>query len=444
MEPTAHYEVAGDVAVITLDNPPVNGLGSELRGGILAGLDRAEADPAIRAVLIVGNEKFFSGGADIRQFNTPKYWQPPRTIDLGERLDRARKLVVAAIGGVAMGGGLELALACHYRVALANVRLALSEVKLGLLPGGGGTLRLPRLVGVDTALDMMLSGDAVGADRAKAIGLADAIVASPLRESALAEVRALLARGAPLRRSSEIAVDAAAGLASIDRARERLRGIPAGPAAATILDVIAAGLSQSGPDVRRITDDATRALMDGPESKALRHVFFAEREAAKTDSKPAADARVERLVIAGASEAATRLAERCAALGIAVETRDTAPAASIDVRAAVHDGASSVSIALAPASGPFAVMEIAPGAAAAPVAAALALARRIGVAPVLVGRIGCTAALAESRDDMAAAGKRLVDAGDARRASDVDFIAVRALGYPAFRGGPMYAASIGA
>src|SRR5919204_4566502 len=154
----AEYAIQGAVAVITLNNPPVNGLGHEVRRGILAGLDRAEADSAVRAVVLVGSGKGFSGGADIREFNTPKAVAEPTLVTLLQAIEASSKPVIAAIHGMAMGGGLELALACHFRVAMAGAQIALPEVKLGLLPGAGGTQRLPRAVGVEAALNMIVSG----------------------------------------------------------------------------------------------------------------------------------------------------------------------------------------------------------------------------------------------------------------------------------------------
>src|SRR5215475_5453534 len=143
-----HYEVRDGVAVLRLDNPPVNSLGLELRTELVAALGRAEIDPAVGAVVITGSGKGFSGGADIREFGTPKSYAPPHLPALLRATEDLAKPVIAALDGICMGGGLELALACHYRVATSRASLALPEVKLGLLPGAGGTQRLPRLIGV--------------------------------------------------------------------------------------------------------------------------------------------------------------------------------------------------------------------------------------------------------------------------------------------------------
>src|SRR5690606_31298863 len=146
----ARYAIREGVAVITLDNPPVNGLGNALRAAIMKRLDEADADSAVKAVVLIGSAKFFSGGADIREFNQPR--TKPDLPEVNDRQDAMKKPLVAAIGGFALGGGLELALACHYRVALPGSQLGLPEVKLGILPGSGGTQRLPRIVPMAEAL----------------------------------------------------------------------------------------------------------------------------------------------------------------------------------------------------------------------------------------------------------------------------------------------------
>src|SRR5580658_1084460 len=158
------YTTHDGVAVITLNNPPVNGLGLSTRAGIVEGLERAQKDPAIKAIVLTGAGKAFSGGADITEFNTPKAMQEPTLHTVIDVVERSAKPVVAAIHSVAMGGGLELALGAHYRVASAGAQIALPEVKLGILPGAGGTQRLPRVVGLETALNMIVSGTTVLAE----------------------------------------------------------------------------------------------------------------------------------------------------------------------------------------------------------------------------------------------------------------------------------------
>src|SRR5574341_603803 len=156
---TATYELRVNVAVITLDNPPVNGLGYATRKGITDGIDRAEADAAVKAIVITGAGKAFSGGADIREFGKPEALAEPNLLSVIKVVEGCSKPVVAAVHSVCMGGGLELSLGCHYRVAAPGAQVALPEVKIGLIPGAGGTQRLPRVLGLETALNMIVSGE---------------------------------------------------------------------------------------------------------------------------------------------------------------------------------------------------------------------------------------------------------------------------------------------
>ena len=158
---TAEYKVDGDIALITLNNPPVNGLGYATRLGITEALAKANADAAVKAIVITGAGKAFSGGADIKEFGTPKALQQPNLLSVILMIENSTKPVMAAVHTVCMGGGLELALACHYRIAAPGCSVALPEVKLGLLPGAGGTQRLPRALGVEPALNMIVSGEPV-------------------------------------------------------------------------------------------------------------------------------------------------------------------------------------------------------------------------------------------------------------------------------------------
>src|SRR4051794_14539908 len=162
---TSQVQVAvdGDVAVVTLAKPPVNSLGAELRAGLVDAIDAANADPAVRAIVIAGSARAFSGGADVTEFGTPKAAREPILRNVIAVVENSPKPVVAAIAGTALGGGLELALGAHYRVAHADAQLGLPEIKLGLLPGAGGTQRLPRLLGLEAALNMIVSGDSVAA-----------------------------------------------------------------------------------------------------------------------------------------------------------------------------------------------------------------------------------------------------------------------------------------
>src|SRR3954471_3456537 len=174
MRAATQYVVRDGIAVITLDNPPVNGLSNAVRTGLLQHLKVADTDPAVKAVVIIGAGKAFCGGADIREFNAPRL--KPDLPEVNEQQDAMKKPLVAAIGGFALGGGLELALACHYRIAAAKAQLGLPEVKLGILPGSGGPQRLPRIVPVSKAVQMMTTGTPISAEEALQLGLVDEIV----------------------------------------------------------------------------------------------------------------------------------------------------------------------------------------------------------------------------------------------------------------------------
>ena len=183
--PEIDYRIDRAVAVISFANPPVNGLSQAVRAGISAALERAQSDPSVRAIVLTGAGGLFSGGADIREFGTPASLADPTLRRLIDLVETSAKPVVAAIGGTCLGGGLELALAAHYRVASADSKLGLPEVKLGLLPGAGGTQRLPRLVGVERAIDMVLSGEPVPAASLASTALLDRVVqADPLAGAA--------------------------------------------------------------------------------------------------------------------------------------------------------------------------------------------------------------------------------------------------------------------
>ena len=186
---SAKYETQGTVAVITLDNPPVNGLGYATRVAVAEGVEKANGDAAITAIVITGGGKAFSGGADIREFGSPKAIAEPNLLSLIKVLEASRKPIVAAINGVCMGGGLELALGCHFRVAAPGVAVALPEVKIGLIPGAGGTQRLPRVLGVETALNVIVSGEPVKSELLAAVPgqkLFDQIIEADLLAAAVA------------------------------------------------------------------------------------------------------------------------------------------------------------------------------------------------------------------------------------------------------------------
>jgi 3-hydroxyacyl-CoA dehydrogenase len=288
---TAEYKVHGDVAVITMNNPPVNGLGMATRQGLTAGLEKANADAAVKAIVITGAGKAFSGGADIKEFGSPKAVAEPNLLSVILAIENSAKPVVAAIHSVAMGGGLELALGCHYRIAAPGTNVALPEVKLGLIPGAGGTMRLPRVLGVETALNMIVSGEPVRSELlAQQPGqkLFDKMAASPesLMEEALAYARSVAdARPLPLVRN--MPSKHPLGDAYFQFARNMVKGMAKNfPAPVKCVDAVEASTQKKFDEGMAFEREIFTNLMFTPESRALRHIFMAERAASKIPDVP--------------------------------------------------------------------------------------------------------------------------------------------------------------
>ena len=273
---------SGRIALLTLRNPPVNSLGAALRAELHAAIQAALADGEVRALVLAGDGQFFCCGAEIREFNTPLSVREPTLRTVIAQIEDASKPVVAAIHGAALGGGLELALGCHYRVALAGASLGLPEVKLGILPGAGGTQRLPRLVGVERALTMICTGDPIAADTAATWGLVDEVYDDDLAQRAVAY--ALAVADAPLagRRVGARPVAAPADPGVYERARQeaarRYRGCVAPLACVACVEHAAGAMLQDGLGYER---ERFLELVSGTQSKAQRHLFFAERAAVK-------------------------------------------------------------------------------------------------------------------------------------------------------------------
>ncbi len=282
------YEQRGPTALLTLNHPPVNGLGAAVRQGLLEALDRALADPSVKAVVITGSDRAFSGGADVKEFGTPLALREPRLPVVIAALEASPKPVIAAIRGVCLGGGLELALGAHFRVARGDAQIALPEVKLGLLPGAGGTQRLPRAIGLEAALNMIVSGSMVPAARLAGTALFDAVVDDDPVAAALLLAEQVVADGRPLKRLRDIQLDAAQGEAFIQFARKTIAAT-AGPYPAPLkcVDAVALCLSQPFDDALRQERELFLGLLGSAEARALRHVFNAERAAGKPPALPA-------------------------------------------------------------------------------------------------------------------------------------------------------------
>ena len=295
---TTLYEVHGSVAVITLNNPPVNGLGQATRLSLTDHLQKANADGVVKSIVVTGAGKAFSGGADIKEFGSPKALAEPNLLSVILALENSPKPVVAAIHSVCMGGGLELALGCHYRIAAPGCSVALPEVKLGLVPGAGGTQRLPRVLGVETALNMIVSGETVMSDvLAKLPGqkLFDkmATSAESLAEEALAFAQAIAdTRPLPLVRS--LPCKHPNGDAYFQFARNMVGGMSKNfPAPLKCVEAVEAATKRKFDDGLAVEREIFTNLMWTSEGKALRHIFMAERAASKIPDVPTDTAKRE-------------------------------------------------------------------------------------------------------------------------------------------------------
>ncbi|HEY6967433.1 MAG TPA: 3-hydroxyacyl-CoA dehydrogenase NAD-binding domain-containing protein [Burkholderiales bacterium] len=326
MSDAVAYSVRDGIAVITMNNPPVNGLGSVLRPGIMDGIKKAGSDPAVKAVVIIGSAKAFSGGADIREFNTPKMLVAPSLPEINDAQDACPKPMIAAIGGFALGGGCELALGCHYRVALPKSQIGLPEVKLGLLPGSGGTQRLPRVVGAAQAVLMMTTGNPVPAEKALQLGLVDEIVQGDLLEGALAFAKRLVEqkKGPKRIRDQNVKVEGDPK-AFFEKARADVARAARGfPAPLEIVACVEAAVNRPFDEGRKFERERFAALVEGSESKALRHMFFAERQTAKIPDVPedTPTREIKKASVIGAGTMGGGIAMNFANAGIPVSIMD--------------------------------------------------------------------------------------------------------------------------
>lgn len=292
----------GEILIVTIDHPPVNALDSRVRAGLLAAIESADADPAVAAVLLVGAGNNFIGGADIREFGKPPL--PPSLPDVCKRIEACAKPVVAAIRGAALGGGLEVALAAHYRIALHGAKLGLPEVLLGLMPGAGGTQRTSRLIGAKASLDLTLSGRHIGAEEALATGLVDRIApGEDARADGLRYARELLASKAGVRRTRDAQglSDIAASRAAIEAARSetarKSRGLFS---PLKIIEATEAALDSDFDTGMRRERELFLQCLESPQRAGLVHAFFAEREVRKAPETRSAQPRtVARVGVVG-------------------------------------------------------------------------------------------------------------------------------------------------
>jgi 3-hydroxyacyl-CoA dehydrogenase len=324
---SAEYMVNGSVAVITLNNPPVNGLGLETRTAAVNAIRRAEADDAVKAVVLTGAGKAFSGGADIREFNSPKAMTEPTLHSLIRAVENCSKPVVAAIHTVCMGGGLELALGCHYRVALPGAQIALPEVKLGLLPGAGGTQRLPRVLGLEMALNMIVSGTPVASEKLAGTALFDQVFpAGADLIAAATEFANKVAGVRPLPKVRDRKVDYPNHEAFLQFSRNTVKAMSGPfPAPLECVETVAASIGKKFEDGLKFERERFLHLAQTPESQALRHAFFAERAASKVPDVPAdtPTRKIEKAAVIGAGTMGGGIAMNFANAGIPVMLLET-------------------------------------------------------------------------------------------------------------------------
>lgn len=279
MKTNVSYHVEDRIGIIRIDNPPVNAFGHAVRQGLMDAIEKGEADKNVEMLVIVGAGRTFSAGADIREFGGPR--REPSLGDVIDRLECVDKLTVAAIHGSALGGGMEVTLGCDYRVALDTAKMGLPEVNLGLLPGAGGTQRLPRLVGIRTALDFILEGKPVMANSLKTMGIIDETASGDLKTAAVAFAKDLLDRNMPLRRLRDLRIDGKNHdiFAEFEKKTAlRKRGFLA-PAAC--IEAVKASCELAFAAGLKLERELFVELLATPQSAAQRHVFFAERQAGK-------------------------------------------------------------------------------------------------------------------------------------------------------------------
>jgi len=322
MSDAVRLERDGDVALLVIDNPPVNALGLAVRQGLVAGLAAAVDDPEVRAIVIRAEGRTFPAGADISEFGKPPVdpWLP----EVCNRIEASPKPVVAAIQGTALGGGLELALGAHWRVALASARVGLPEVSLGILPGAGGTQRVPRLVGAGPALDMMISGKPLGAAQALAMGLLDAVVETDLTAAALRLAHRLASEGAAPRpvRDRRDGMRDPVGYEQAIAAARKAHGAARLPGPGRIIDCVEAALLLPFDQGMAFECAAFTDLVASPEAAGLRHAFFSERRAVRMPEAAVPARPLDHIGVVGGGLMGAGIAYACLTAGYHVSLMD--------------------------------------------------------------------------------------------------------------------------
>jgi len=306
MSETVSYNVRGDIAEALIDNPPVNATSASVRAGLARAIAAMEADPAVKALVVRCAGKTFIAGADIKEFGKPM--ADPGLPEVMAMMDRAAKPIVAAVHGTVLGGGFEVALACHYRIAARGTKFGFPEVKLGLMPGGGGTQRTPRLAGLAAALPLLTEGNQISADKALAAGLIDAIAdGDDLAIEALAFARTLVAQGEGPRSAANLPMPAD-DPALFEEAKKTLaRKMRGQTAPLRALEAVRLGYELPFDEAVKRELAIFRECMAGPQSKALRSLFAAERDVARIPGLP--------------TDLPTRAIERVGVIGLGVMGR---------------------------------------------------------------------------------------------------------------------------
>lgn len=289
MKGTVHYEVREDIALLTVDNPPVNPLSSGVRQGLSDGITAALGDAGVKAIVLTGAGRAFIAGADISEFGGAN--EGPSLHDCLNAMDASSKPIIAGINGTAFGGGLEVALCCHYRVIAPSAQVGLPEVKLGLLPGAGGTQRLPRLVGAEKALDFMLSGDGIPGPEAQALGIADAVADGDIVEGAIAFAKNIIAQGSPvrcIRNEDDLLIPDRERPEIFDNARKNAaRKMRKRFAPEMIVQCVEAAVNLGDFDAgMKVEAENFGQCLKHPQRESLIHMFFSEREVAKIPDVP--------------------------------------------------------------------------------------------------------------------------------------------------------------
>ena len=322
----ADYTAHGTVAVITLNYPPVNALGLNVRKDIAEGLERAANAGSIGAVVLTGNGTTFCGGADVSEFGLPEAFAAPNLPDLVALVESFPKAVIAALNGTALGGGLELAMACHYRVASSTAQLGLPEVKLGILPGAGGTQRLPRLVGAERALNMIVSGNPVAARELAKTQLLNSVVEGDVRAAAIAFAQRVVDEKLPLKKARDLSAKFPNAEAFFDFARGAVAPLAKNyPAPGKCIDAVEAAVLKPFEEGMKLERSAFVELVNSTESKALRHIFFATRAAAKVPDVPSSTPirAVKSVAVIGAGTMGGGIAMNFANAGLPVTVLET-------------------------------------------------------------------------------------------------------------------------